>query len=72
MKLHVWYTLGWVLIILAFVVWEAIGLANKADELQPFTFFARHILGDWTNPIWWLGLGFILWLGVHFLVVHNR
>lgn len=71
MKPFNWHTLGWVIIVVLFIAWEAIGLANRSDPYQPFTFFVRKILGSWTNPVWWLGLGFMLWMLVHFLFVKD-
>lgn len=72
MKLHSWHTIGWVIITLLFIAWEAIGLANNADQNQPFTYFVRKIVGSYTSPMWFLGLGFLCWLIVHFLFIHNR
>lgn len=71
MRLHAWYTIGWVIIVLEFLVWETIGLVNKADGKQPFTWFVRKLVGTWTSPLWWLVLGFLVWLIVHFLFVHK-
>lgn len=70
MRLHNWFALGWVLIVLQFIAWEAWGLANNADDKQPFTYFVRKIVGTWTSPVWYLALGFLVWLIVHFLLVH--
>lgn len=67
MRLHNWHTIGWVAIVLLFILWETIGLANKADANQPFTFFVRKIAGTWTSPMWWLIGAFCLWLIAHFL-----
>jgi hypothetical protein len=72
MKLHNWHSIGWVIIVLLFILWEVIGLANRADAHQPFTFFVRKIVGTWTSPLWFLALGFLLWLIVHFLFVHDH
>jgi hypothetical protein len=71
MRLHNWYALGWVVIVLEFIVWEAWALTNVTDDKQPFTWYVRRIVGTWTSPVWWLALGFILWMGVHFLLVHR-
>lgn len=71
MKLHNWHTIGWVVIVVLFAAWEFIGLSNNQDERQPFTFFVRKIVGTWTSPLWFLALGFLLWLIVHFLFVHQ-
>lgn len=71
MKAHNWHSIGWAVIVLLFVLWEIIGLANKADANQPFTYFVRKIAGTWTSPMWFLVAGFLAWLFVHFLFVHK-
>lgn len=72
MKLHNWYTLGWGILVLLFIIWEAIGLYNRSDDLQPFTWFVRRIAGTWTSPMWYIVGGFLIWLIVHFLFVHPK
>ena len=70
--MHNWHTIGWVIIVLLFIAWEAIGLANRADANQPFASFVRKIVGTWRSPMWFLALGFLIWLIVHFLFVHDQ
>lgn len=72
MSLRNWHTIGWVIIVLLFILWEVIGLANKADANQPFTYFVRKLAGNWTSPVWYLLLGFLLWLIVHFLFIRPK
>ncbi len=72
MKLHNWHTIGWVVIVLLFILWEIIGLANNADPHKPFTYFVRKVAGTWTSPMWYIVAGFLIWLIVHFLFVHER
>lgn len=67
-----WHAIGWIVIILTWIVWEIIGLYSRTDENQPFTWYVRKVAGHWTSPLWWLVLGFCLWMPVHFLFVHNR
>lgn len=57
-------TVGWVVFMVYFFVWEAYtGLAHQremlTDHLRPI-FHAAPIT-------WWLSFGLWLWLGVHFL-----
>lgn len=69
MKFHNWHTIGWVVIIMLFILWEVIGLANKADANQPFTYFVRKLA--MIEPLWFLFAGFILWMLYHFLFKHE-
>lgn len=59
-----WVTLGWIVWLVFFFVWETITILRGQQEalthhLRPL--FLEHPL------TWWLGLGVWLWLGVHFL-----
>lgn len=71
MKTHTWNIIIWGVIVVQFVAYEAFALLNSTDEHQPFTFYVRHIVGRWTSPVWFLALGFLAWLIVHFLFVHK-
>lgn len=71
MKAHTWNIIIWAVITLQFMAYEAFALLNSTDEHQPFTFYVRHIVGKWTSPVWFLALGFLTWLIVHFLFVHK-
>lgn len=62
---------AWLLIVVAWIVWEAWALARSSDEKQPFTYWVRKALGLKRGPSslgWWVTLLFIGWLGFHFLV----
>lgn len=65
MKWSQWHTIGWVLIVLLFILWEIIGLANRADANQPFTYFVRKLASR--EPLWFLLAGFFAWMVYHFL-----
>jgi len=67
-----WHSIGWLVIVIMFVVWEIIGLRSRKDGKRPFTYYVRKVVGDWKNPIWYLGLGFLIWLIVHFLFVRRK
>lgn len=75
MKVHNWHTLGWIIwaacTLIFFFIWEWIGLASREDDRQPLTFFIRKFVGDINNPLWWLLLGMLIWMIVHFLFIHN-
>lgn len=60
----------WGVLTTAFVGYEFFALARDTDRWQPFTYYVRRVLAlrDRTQPLWWLGLGFWLWLGWHFLL----
>ncbi len=76
MKAHSWHAIGWlvwaVLTIGFFALWEAIGLANREDDKQPLTYYIRKLVGTWNNPVWWVVGAIILWMFVHFLIIHGE
>lgn len=62
---------GWLVIVAAWVVWEAWALRSSVDEKHPFTFWVRKALGLRRGPFslgWWATLAFVGWVAVHFLV----
>lgn len=61
---------AWLGLLIVLVGLEGAALANRTDRFQPATYWIRKILmltSRW-QPLYWLGLGFWLWLGVHFFV----
>jgi hypothetical protein len=68
--LHSWFAVGWIIIVLEWLTWEVIGITVHHGGIQPFTFYVRKIAGTWTSPMWFLTLGFLVWLIVHFLFIH--
>lgn len=67
-KLDHW-TWGWIVWIAFFAIWEAYclltrpGTAELTAHLRPL-FQGGGLLG----PLWFVGLGIWIWLGLHFLV----
>jgi hypothetical protein len=60
----------WLLVGVEFVAFEVAALMNRRDKFEPATFWLRKLLmlrSRWA-PLYWLGLGFYAWLGVHFFV----
>jgi hypothetical protein len=76
MRAHNWHALGWAVWAAVslgfFAIWEWIGLANREDDKQPLTFYIRKMVGNWNNPVWWILGGIILWMFVHFLIIHGE
>lgn len=72
MKLHSIMTIAWIFVVIQFAALEAFALYNKHDDAQPFTWYVRKLVGTWTSPLWFTGLAFVLWLGVHFFFVHDH
>ena len=74
-KPHDWHTIGWIIwaVVTAgfFILWEILGLASREDNRQPLTFFIRKMVGTPNNPLWWVIGGLILWMLVHFLIIHD-
>lgn len=75
MKVHNWHALGWLVWALVtigfFVIWEVIGLANREDDKQPLTFYIRKLAGTPNNPVWWVIGALLVWMIVHFLIIHG-
>lgn len=75
MKAHNWHALGWliwaVVTIGFFALWEVIGLANREDDKQPLTFYIRKLAGTPNNPVWWVIGALLIWMLVHFLIIHG-
>ena len=76
MKVHNWHALGWLVwglgSVLFFAVWEYIALTDKEDSTKPLTYYIRKAVGDINNPLWWLLLGALVWMIVHFLFIHEH
>ena len=70
-KTHSWNIIIWAIIVVQFIAYEFFALLNSTDTHEPFTFYVRKIVGHWTSPVWFLALGFIVWMAVHFLFVHK-
>jgi hypothetical protein len=60
----------WLIPFGGFAVFETAALLNKRDKFQPATYWIRKLLmlrNRWT-PLYYLGIGLWVWLGVHFFV----
>lgn len=60
----------WFLPLFSFLLLEVGALLSRTDKWEPATYWIRKLLmlrNKWT-PLYWLGVGFWLWLGVHFFV----
>ena len=53
--------IGWAVLVIAFLLWEGLGLRSPRDSWPTFTDIVRKI------PKWVTG-GFLLWLAYHFLL----
>lgn len=75
MRVHNWHALGWLIWAVTsvgfFVLWEYIGLVNRADDKHPLTYFVRKLVGTPNNPVWWILGAILVWMLYHFLFVHN-
>ena len=75
MKIHNYHALGWVIWAFAsaafFAVWEWTALKDRDDLKHPLTYYIRKLVGTWNNPVWWILLAILLWMIVHFLVIHD-
>ncbi len=75
MKVHNWHTLGWLIWAIAsagfFVVWEVLGLRDRADDKHPLTYFIRKLVGTPNNPVWWILAAICIWMIYHFNFVHD-
>lgn len=64
----------WAAITAAWIAYEAYALSKNDDSHEPFTFYVRRAfnLKNMNGPLWWLLLGFWLWLGWHFFVEREK
>jgi hypothetical protein len=75
MRAHNWHALGWAigigLFVVFFIIWEYIGLKDRADQYQPLTWYIRKMAGTPNSPVWWILAAFLLWMLYHFLFVKH-
>ncbi len=60
----------WLIPLLGFGVLETLALLNRRDKFQPATYWIRRFFMTWNRwqPLYWIGAGLWVWLGVHFLI----
>lgn len=60
----------WFIPLLSFLLLEAGSLLNQKDKWEPATYWIRKVLmlRNRYAPLYWLGFGLWLWLGVHFFI----
>lgn len=59
-----WQTIGWIVFIVFFIVWEAV--TGYAGPNQQLTHHLREVF-DIAPVTWWIATGLWLWMGPHFL-----
>lgn len=60
----------WLILLSGVVGLETASFLNERDKLNPATYWIRRLLmlrNRW-QPLYWIALGFWLWLGVHFFI----
>lgn len=62
--------LFWGVLALVGFGYELYAIRKADDEHEPLTYYVRKVfnLRNRSGPLWWILLGFWLWLGLHFFI----
>lgn len=60
----------WLIPLVSFGVFETLALLDRKDTFHPATYWIRIalMLRHRFLPLYWIGLGLYVWLGIHFFV----